>query len=129
MFKKFVSLLLIGLLVNLAFSGSVFAQDKEVRIAEKTKIKIAKLGVGGRTIEVKFKDKTKIKGYITEIKDDHFVLVNRKNGASTNISYDQVKSLELGLTIFQKVGLVTGLTVLAFGIITAICVANGSCDE
>lgn len=129
MFKKYVSLLFIGLLLNLAFSSSVFAQDTEVRAAEKVKIKIARLGTGGRTISVKLKDKTKIKGYITEIKDDYFVLVNRKNAASTQINYNQVKSIGIGFSNFQKVLLGAGLGLAAVFIITTICVANGRCDE
>lgn len=129
MFKKYLSLVFVGLLLNLAFSSFVFAQDTEVRAAEKVKIKIARLGTGGRTISVKLKDKTKIKGYITEIKDDYFVLVNRKNAASTQINYNQVKSIGLGLSNFQKVVLGAGLGLAAVFTITAICVANGSCAE
>ncbi len=69
MLKKHTTLMLIGLIFNLAFSSFAFAQTQD-RAAEKTKIRVAKLGTGGKVIEVKFKDNAKTKGYITEIKDD-----------------------------------------------------------
>lgn len=129
MLKKYTSLVLIGLIINLVFSSSVFAQDQETRATEKTKIRVAKLGVGGKLNEAKFKDNTKIRGYITEIKDDHFVLVSKKDGASTNISYDQIKSIKRTFTTFQKVAVATGVTVGVAFAIGLICLASGSCVD
>ncbi|MEJ7698776.1 MAG: hypothetical protein WKF71_03900 [Pyrinomonadaceae bacterium] len=59
--------------------------------------------ISGKLIEVKFNDKTKIKGYITEIKEDNFVLVSKKNGASTDISYDKVKNIQPILATYRKI--------------------------
>ena len=105
MLKKHSSLLLIGLIINLVFSGFAFGQDKEIKATEKIKIKIAKVGVGSKSIEVKLKDRTKVKGNITEIKDDYFVLVSKKNSASTTISYDQVKRSAYRLQLFKNLEL------------------------
>ncbi len=121
MLKKYSSLMLIGLIINLAFSSFAFAQTQD-RATEKIKIKVAKLGTGGKTIEVKFKDKTKIKGYITEIKDDHFVLVSKSNSASTNISYDKVKNVQPILATYRKILLGVAAGAFAFGIIATIVV-------
>lgn len=125
MSKKYIGLAAIGLILNLAFSGLVFAQDSETKTAQKIKIKVAEIGTGGKTVEVKFKDKTKIKGYLTEIREDSFVLVGEKNGASTVISYNQVRSVQPKLPISRKVGLAVAAGLLAFGIIGTI-VALGS---
>lgn len=38
MLKKYTGLVLIGLMLNLAFSGVIFAQDSETRAAQKIKI-------------------------------------------------------------------------------------------
>ena len=129
MLKKYAGLVLIGLIINLTFGGFVYAQDTETRAAEKAKIKVVKLGVGGKLTEVKFKDKTKIRGYITEIKEDYFVLVSKKNAASTNVRYDQVKDVGRTFTTFQKIAVGTGVTFGAVFLITLICVANGRCAE
>ena len=122
MLKKYSVFLLIGLIINLTFCGFVFAQDTETRAAEKAKVKVAKLGIGGKLIEVKFNDKTKIKGYITEIKEDSFVLVSKKNGASTNISYDKVKNIQPILETYRKILLGVAAGAFAFGIIATIVV-------
>lgn len=131
MLKKYASLILVGLIINLFFSSFAFAQDTETRATEKIKIKIAKVDIGGKTIEVKLKDKTKVKGYITEIKDDQFVLVSKKNGASTNISYDQAQKVNIPLTTLQKVGIgvaIAGLAIVVYGVVGTICVlSRGSC--
>ena len=120
MLKKHIGLVSIGLILNLAFSSFVFAQDSETRATQKIKIRVAEIGTGGKVIEVKFKDKTKIKGYITEIKEDGFVLVSKKNGASTDISYDKVKNIQPILATSRKVGLAVAAGLLAFGIIGTI---------
>lgn len=117
--------MLIGLVINLALGGFVFAQNAEPEAAEKIKIKVAKIGVGGKLTEVKFKDKTKVKGYITEIREDSFVLVSRKNGASTNISYDKVKDVQTILATPRKVGLIVAAGLLAFGIIGTVVSLRG----
>ncbi len=120
MLKKYIGLVSIGLILNLAFSSFVFAQDSETRATQKIKIRVAEIGTGGKIIEVKFKDKTKIKGYITEIKEDSFVLVSKKNAASTDISYDKVKNIQPVLATSRKVGLTVAAGFLAFGIIGTI---------
>ena len=106
MLKKYSSLLLIGLIINLAFGSVAFGQDKEIKATEKIKIKIAKVGVGSKSIKVKLKDKTKVKGNISEINDDNFELVSKKNSASTTISYDQVEKVRTyRLQLFRKLEL------------------------
>lgn len=112
--------MLIGWVINLAFGGFVLAQDAGAGATEKIKIRVAKIGVGGKLTEVEFKDKTKTKGYITEIKEDGFVLVSKKNGASTDISYDKVKNVRTTLATPRKVGLIVAAGLLTFGIIGTI---------
>ncbi len=126
MLKKYAALMLMGLIINLAFGSFVFAQDAETKAAEKIKVKVARLGVGGKLIEVKLKDKTKIKGYITEIKNDYFVSVSKKNGASTNISYNQVKSVE---SILLKALLIPALVVTVLTVSLFVYCATGRCEN
>lgn len=122
MLKKYIGLVSIGLILNLAFGSIVFAQDSDTRAAQKIKIKVARIGTGGKTIEVKFEDKTRIKGYITEIKENSFVLVSKKNGASTEIVYDQVKNVQPVMETYRKILLGVAAGAFAFGIIGTIVV-------
>lgn len=122
MLKKYTTFMMVALLINFAFSGFVRAQDTENRATEKVKIKVAKFGTGSKLTEVKLKDKTKIKGYITEIKEDHFVVVSKKDRASTSIMYNDVKSVGRPFTSLQKVLLIGGIAIAVYGTIAVICV-------
>jgi ribosomal protein S18 len=70
--KKFLSLLLAGLLIQLISVQSVSASplpDKQTKLAEKVKEGVSKLGVGqDARVELKLRDKTKLAGYISEVK-------------------------------------------------------------
>lgn len=121
--------MVVGLIINLSFGSFAFAQNTQTRATEKAKISVAKFGTGGRLTEVKLNDNTKIKGYITEIKDDRFVLVSKKNGATVNIPYNEVKSVRRTFTTFQRVAVITGVTLGVIVLIPVICLASGNCID
>lgn len=98
MLKKYLAFTLIFLLANLSGGAVVFAQTqngKETELLRKVKIKVAKIGTG-RNAEtfVRLKDGTKVKGYLVEIKDDNFVVIDKKTAASTPIQYSQVSQVK-----------------------------------
>lgn len=89
MFKKYLTFILTILVINLACSVLVFAdttkKEKEIKTAQKIRREIEKLGTGtDAKIEVKFKNGTKLKGYVSEITDDHFVVTNKKHQYSNS---------------------------------------------
>ena len=93
MLKKILSILLIGLVMNLAVVTTFAQTKKEKEVADKVKSEITKLGVGtDAKVQVKLKDGTKIKGYVSEIGDDQFVVINEKTSQATPIPYSQAKS-------------------------------------
>ena len=98
MFRKYISILFIVLVVNLLGVFPVIAstkEEKEAQFAEKVKANIAKLGTGkDARIEVKLKDGTKLKGYISQINDDNFVVKNANTGAETIVPYPQTKQVK-----------------------------------
>lgn len=122
MFRKLLSALLVGLLIQLACiqpaSAAPIKEDKDARFAEKVKAGIAKLGTGPQSlVEVKLRDKRKLSGYIGEAADDYFVVVDA-GGSSTHIPYPQVKSvkgnnLSTGAKIAIGVALVGGIFLIA----------------
>lgn len=70
-------------------------ESKEAKSAAKVKAGIAKLGTGSSArVEVKLRDKTKIKGYISEATEDYFVVVEDKTGEATQVPYQQVKKVK-----------------------------------
>jgi hypothetical protein len=115
MFKKILSLVLVGFLLNVTGVSVAYAgtkEEKEARFAEKVKEGISKLGTGAEArIEVKLRDKTKLKGYVSEAGVDGFVVVDEKTGATSTVAYPQVKqvkgnNLSTGAEIAIGVGLI-----------------------
>ena len=95
--KKILSIFLIGLLINIWGIQSIAAQtqDKEAQSAEKVKTKIARLGVGEKArVSLTLKDNTQLKGYISENKENEFVVADAKTNAKTVVPYSQVKTLK-----------------------------------
>ena len=126
MFKKYLTLILTILVLNLSLNAVAFADtkiEKEAKFAKKVKINIAKLGTGKESkVEVKLKNGTKLKGYVSQINDNSFVVVDDKTGVSTEIPYPQTKqvkgnNLSTGATILIAAGLVVALIIIG-GLLT-----------
>ena len=98
MFRKVVSLVLIAFVFSVAGARLTYAgskEEKETRFAEKVKEGISKLGTGADArIEVKLRDKTKLKGYISEADADSFVVVDEKTNTISRVTYAQVKQVK-----------------------------------
>lgn len=115
MFKKLLSLALIGLLLNLG-GVKVYAHSKEeeqARFAEKVKEAVNKLGIGeAARLEVKLKDKRKLQGYISETGEDSFVVTDAKTGTATTIAYAHVKQVKgNNLSTGAKIAIGVGVAV------------------
>ena len=98
MFKKCLSFALIVLLLNAVGVGSVYAdtkEEKEARFTERVRENISKLGTGtDARVEVRLRNKTKLKGYISQINENSFVVVEDNTNISTEVSYQQAKQIK-----------------------------------
>lgn len=98
MFKKVLVLTLVAFLINLAGARLTYAnskEEKQARFAEKVKTNVLKLGTGEASrVKVQLRDKTKLEGYISAADEERFVVTNPKTGASTGVTYPQVKSVK-----------------------------------
>jgi preprotein translocase subunit SecF len=129
MLKKVLSLVLVGFLLNVigvsvAYAGS--KEEKETRFAEQVKEGIRKLGTGAEArIEVKLRDKTKLKGYVSEAGEDSFVIVDERTGATSTVTYPQVKQVHgKNLSTAAKIAIGVGVILLPI-IIALIFVSTG----
>lgn len=95
MFKKSLTAALAALLINLAAAGHAragVAQDAAAVL--KVKEAVARLGTGPEArAEVKLKNRTKLKGYVTEASDEHFTVVD-SDGRATRVAYAEVESVK-----------------------------------
>lgn len=125
MLKKSLSTSMIFLLINLVMAPAVWGsetKEKGAKLEEKVKSGIAKLGTGTESkVKLKLKDGTKIKGYISEISEDQFVVKNEKTGESVNVAYSRVKQVK-GNNLSKQTAIIIGFAaffVLLFVILVA----------
>lgn len=125
MLNKTIAMLLVVLLFNFATMSAVFANEtkteKEVKFAQKVKTEITKLGVGiDSKVQVKLKDGTKLKGYISEVNDEGFVVTD-KEGNATPVPYNKAKQVGGSNT---KTGLIIAVGIVVFLVIIALAAAR-----
>ena len=129
MFKKGLSLALIAFLlgvagVRLAYAGT--KEEKEIRFAEKVKEGISKLGTGSEArIQVKLRDKTKLKGYVSVAGEDSFVIVDEKTGATSTVTYAQVKQVK-GNNLSTAAEIAIGVGVILLPIVIVVLLVSQS---
>lgn len=123
MFKKVLSLVLVGFLLSVAGLRPAYAgskEEKENRFAEKVKEGISKLGTGVEArIEVKLQDKTKLKGYVSEAGENSFVIVDEKTGATSTVTYAQVKQVK-GNNLSTAAEIAIGVGVILLPIVVVL---------
>lgn len=120
-YLKITAVVLAALLLNLTCPSRALAgnsPEKEARFAQKVKTEIAKLGIGpDARVDLKLRDKTKLKGYISEVGDQSFAVVDDKTGSATAVTYPQVKqvkgnNLSTGAKIAIGVGIFLAVIVI-----------------
>lgn len=122
MFKKYLTLTMSVLVLNLAFGSTAFGgttnEEKAAKQAEKVKANVTKLGTGkDARVEVKLKDGTKLKGYVSQINENSFVVMNEKTATPTEVPYPNAKqvrghNLSNGVKFAIAIGLIVGLIAL-----------------
>jgi|ERR1044072_1603570 hypothetical protein len=129
MLKKVLSLVFVGVLLSGAGVRLVYAESKEekaTRLAEKVKAGISKLGTGAEArIEVKLRDKTKLKGYVSEAGEDSFVIVDEKTSATSRVTYLQVQQVK-GNNLSTAAEIAIGVGVILLPIVIVLLLVSKS---
>lgn len=121
MFKKYLTLIIAVLVINFSLGASVFAggkEEKQTKFAVKVKASVAGLGTGkDALVSVKLKDGTRLKGYVSEITDDYFSVLNPETGTATAVNYRNAKqvkgnNLSNGVKIALGIGLIAAFVVI-----------------
>ena len=131
MIKKLLALALALLMINLGGMTQAFAaskEEKEARFAEKVKTNVLKLGIGqAARVEVKLRDKTKLKGYISAADAESFTVTDTKTGIATTVGYPQVKSVKgNNLSTGAKIAIGVGIAATILFIILWYTTGPGS---
>lgn len=126
MLKRLLTLALAALLALAAHAPAAAATkaEKEARLAEKVRAGIARLGTGREAVvELKLRDKTRLKGYVSEAGPDSFTVVDAA-GKATRVAYPQVKQAR-GHNLSKEVVITVGVIALIF-ILVAIAANSAS---
>lgn len=121
MLKRYLSLTLAVLVVNLSFSVVALAQgtsDKSAKAVEKMKGQIARLGTGeSAKISIELRDGSKVRGYVRESTDSGVVVADA-SGTVTEVPYKEakkVKGLNAGTGV--KIAIIVGIVIGALALI------------
>lgn len=124
MLKRMPSLAMACLLICSICTAPLAAATQarnEQALAQKIKTKVEKIGSGPKArVQVKLVDGNKVKGYISEVRADHFVVIDKKTGDVTTIAYTQatqVKTPEENLQDPQMwLGIIVGVAVVVLAV-------------
>ena len=126
MIRKTLSITLAGVLLATAFGfRTVTAQTgADAQRTDKVRAKVIKLGEGRNArVEVKLRDNTKLKGYLSKTEQDSFTVTDSKTGASRTLAYADVQELKTpGSGTSRRTWLIVGASVAAAVIIVGLTV-------
>ena len=129
MIKKHVAiaLSLIITALSLALPSQATAQSNTEMEKVRAKVQILSASRDSQ-VEVKFRDKTKVKGYINSVEPVSFTLRDPKAGTSQSIAYSEVDSIsKAGDGVSTKTWLIIG-GVAAGAVATWLIVKPAVCD-
>jgi hypothetical protein len=95
------------------------------RQAEKARMEVQKRGVGEKSrVKVRLRDKTEVKGYISQIDATSFQVTDKKTGRVSTIGYDTVEKirgggLPKGANIAIGIGVGVAVALTAFALVVA----------
>lgn len=116
-------------LILIALSLPATATAQSTAEIEKMRARVQTLAAGKDSqVEVKFRDRTKLKGYIDSVEPVSFKLRDPKDGTSQSIAYAEVESVSKASSgVSKKTWLIVG-GVAAGAVATWLIVKPAVCD-
>jgi hypothetical protein len=113
-----------------AVKGKKTQAERDAQTLEEVKVKVARLGVGEKArVTVKFKDGTKLKGYISQVKDDEFIVRDRKTDAPTVVLYRDVARVDSNRGHSTARNVTIGVVVGVGAVLTVLAILISSLDD
>jgi hypothetical protein len=130
MFRRTFAVMLSGLLLlaTLGFQTAL-AQTKSDSAVERMRAKVQKIGVGANArVEVKLRDSTRVKGYISSADQDSFTVTDRRTATTQTLSYADASSVNKGGSgVSMKTWIILGAAAAATAV-TWVIVKPAFCD-
>jgi hypothetical protein len=122
MLKKFLAMTLACSLFSVVVARPTYGGTKkgeDASSAEKLKRGLSSLGTGESVrVKVRLRDKTKLRGYVSQVEEDGFVVTDPDAGVSRRVAFADVaqikgKNLSTDAQLVIAAGIVTTILVLA----------------
>lgn len=129
MIKTHLALALSVVITLMSFGLPLTAKAQSNSEAEKIRSKVHTLSASkGSQVQVKFRDRTKLKGYIEAVEPLSFTLRDPKNGTTQSIAYSEVESISKASDgVSTKTWLIIG-GIAAGSVATWLIVKPAVCD-
>lgn len=131
MFRRTLAFMLSALLLSLALGIQAGrAQSSKDSEAERARAKVQKIGVGREArVEVKLRDKSKVKGYISAAVDDSFTVADSRTGTPQTIAYTDVTEVKTpGNGLSTRTLVILGAAAVAAIIVGVTVIKPVVCD-
>lgn len=126
MIKKYLGIALSVIVATVSLGLPVSAQSTAE--TEKIRAKVRTLSMSKDSqVEVKFRDRTKVKGYIASMEPVTFSLKDPKDGSIQSIAYSEVENVSKSAGISTRTWLILG-GVAAGAVATFLIVKPAVCD-
>ena len=129
MFKRIPVIAMLALSISALMGLHVSAAPQTQSAEDRARIEVAKAGLGkDARVEVELNDKTKVKGYVSNVEADAFTIIDG-SGAATRIAFADVKNLNKKSGGFwTRTKVITAAAVGAGLVVTWIVVKPVLCD-
>jgi len=127
--KKHLAIALSAILSAISFGLPATARAQSTSDSNQIRARVQKLAMSkGSQVQVKFRDKTKLKGYIDSVDPVSFTLRDSKRGTTQSIAYSEVENVSKANDgVSTKTWLILG-GVAAGAITTFLIVKPALCD-
>ena len=131
MFRRAFAIILSGVLLSAALGfQSARAQTGEDAGADGARAEVQKMGTGrDARVEVRLRDNTKVKGYVSAAGEDSFTVTHSKTGATRELAYAdvmQVKKPSGGLS--TRAWVIIGAAAVAAVVVGVTVIEPVLCD-
>lgn len=131
MFRRTFAIMLSGILLVTAFGfqPALAQTGNDTQAVEKVRARVQKIGVGRNArVEVKLRDNTQLKGYISAAEQDSFTVIDSKTGSTRTVSYAESSSVKkAGSGLSAKTWIILGAAVVGTAV-TWVLVKPVLCD-
>jgi small nuclear ribonucleoprotein (snRNP)-like protein len=117
------------LVTAFGFQPALAQTGNDTQAAEKVRARVEKIGVGRNArVEVKLRDNTQLKGYISAADQDSFTVIDSKTGSIRTVSYADSSSVKkAGSGLSAKTWIILGAAVVGTAV-TWVIVKPVLCD-